>query len=371
METPDNNLPGNRQPEPLSLVDLVIRLALAALLMWLAAHAFAPFLVMMVWAVVLAVSLHPLNQKLAARLGGSNGRAATVLVLLMLILLGVPTVLLGMAFIDHVIGFHDSLSEGRQVIPPPPKAVEDWPLIGQQIYAAWQSASTNFTRFAEHYHDQLLALSRDAVAKLGSTLTALLAFTAAFIVAGILLAYTTPSHSTARRIFSRVCGPEHGPQMLELSVATVRSVSSGVIGVAFIQALLLGIGFLLCGVPGAGLLAVVALILGIAQIPAILVVIPVLVWLWSQSDASTLGSVVFSVYLVLAGLADNVLKPMLLGRGVAVPMPVILLGALGGMISAGLTGLFVGAVILALGYEVLKVWVRGGEPEPPSTPEHE
>jgi predicted PurR-regulated permease PerM len=164
------------------------------------------------------------------------------------------------------------------------------------------------------------------------------------------------------KIIRRLSGPEKGDQLHMLSTATIRSVSMGVVGVAFIQALLLGVGFIWADIPAAGLLALVVLVLGIAQIPATLITIPVIAYLWWSGD-STLSNVFFTLYFLVAGFADNVLKPLFLGRGVDAPMPVILLGALGGMVTAGLIGLFVGGVLLALGYVIFMDWVADGEKE--------
>ena len=141
------------------------------------------------------------------------------------------------------------------------------------------------------------------------------------------------------------------------SAATVRSVATGVVGVAFIQALLLGLGFIFAGVPGAGVLAFVVLVLGIVQLPPTLVAVPVIIYLWMGGDASTASNIFFTIYLMLAGMSDNILKPMLLGRGVDVPMPIVLFGALGGMVSAGIIGLFIGAILLSVGYQLFMDWV--------------
>jgi predicted PurR-regulated permease PerM len=145
---------------------------------------------------------------------------------------------------------------------------------------------------------------------------------------------------------------------------TVRSVAAGVIGVAFIQALILGVGFIFAGVPWPGVLALVVMLVGIMQLPALIISLPVIAWLWTGGDASTTHSIVWTIYLLVGGMADNVLKPMLLGRGVDAPMPVILIGALGGMVSSGIVGLFVGAVLLAVGYQVFMDWVGAAEAVP-------
>ena len=177
------------------------------------------------------------------------------------------------------------------------------------------------------------------------------------IIAGLMMAYDEAGSAVLWRLSNRLAGPINGPRLYGLSAATVRSVATGVIGVAFIQALLLGIGFMVAGIPGAGVWALVVLLLGILQLPAALVSLPAIAYLWSAGDASTVLNIVFTVFLLVAGMADNVLKPLLLGRGVDVPMPVVLLGALGGMVSSGIIGLFVGAVLLAVGYQVFMAWV--------------
>jgi predicted PurR-regulated permease PerM len=207
---------------------------------------------------------------------------------------------------------------------------------------------------------QLEELAKRALAAAASTAASILGFLGALIVAGIMMAYGESGNAAMQRIFARFAGPKDGQALHALSTATIRSVATGVLGVAFIQALLLGLGFIVSGVPAAGVLAVVVLLLGIVQLPALIVSLPVIAYLWMAGDASTVMNVVFTVYLLVAGMADNVLKPLLLGRGVDAPMPIILIGAIGGMVSAGIIGLFVGAVVLAVGYRLFMAWV--GQP---------
>ncbi len=195
----------------------------------------------------------------------------------------------------------------------------------------------------------------------------ILAFVAAFIIAGIIMAFGEAGHRASRAIFARVFGFERGDQFTVLSVATIRAVAQGVIGIAFIQAILVGLCLLVAGVPLAGLVAVVVLVLGIAQVPALIVTIPAIAYLWMSGGYGTGEAALYSVLLFVAGMADNVLKPLMLGRGVDAPMPVILLGALGGMAAGGIIGLFAGAVLLALGYQIFMSWVdTNPEVKPPT-----
>ena len=134
-------------------------------------------------------------------------------------------------------------------------------------------------------------------------------------------------------------------------------MAQGVLGVAFIQAIVVGLVLMIAGVPFAGVLAMIVLVLGIAQVPALLVTLPVIGYIWVSGNYGTVAAVTYTVLLFLAGMLDNVLKPLMLGRGVDAPMPVILLGALGGMASSGILGMFVGATLLALGYQIFMWWV--------------
>jgi predicted PurR-regulated permease PerM len=185
----------------------------------------------------------------------------------------------------------------------------------------------------------------------------LLLFLASFIVAGILMAYGEPAAGASRGIFVRVAGATRGEALFKLTTSTIRAVACGVIGVAFIQAVLVGVALMIAGVPAAGVLTVIVLVLAIAQLPAVIVTLPAIIYIWSSGQYSTAAAVTHTIILLVVGLADNVLKPLMLGRGVDVPMPVMLLGALGGMASGGIVGMFVGATLFALGHQIFMGWV--------------
>jgi predicted PurR-regulated permease PerM len=296
-------------------------------------------------------------------LGGRHGRAATLLVLAGLLLLGVPTAMLGTSFATHIHDISVALDTGDLPIEPPPESVAGWPVVGERVYAVWSTAATDLPAYVEENREQLRELIGSAVRIAASTAGAVLLFLGSLVIAGIIMAYGEAGSQALQRIFCRMIDPVRGPRLQRLSTATVRSVATGVVGVAFIQALLLGIGFIVGGVPAAGILALLVLLFGILQLPVVLISLPVIAYIWWAGDGSTVMNAIVTVYLVVAGLADNILKPMLLGRGVDVPMPVVLIGALGGMVMSGIVGLFVGAVVLAVGYEVFMAWVDGSQPE--------
>ncbi len=339
------------------LMDFVIRVSLIAFLVVMSARVFAPFAGLLAWALILAIALYPLHQKFAKYLGGRQGRAATIMVLIGLLVIGIPTAMLGSSFAGHVHDAYKAFESNTLTIEKPDAKVAEWPLVGKKLYAAWNEAANNLPVFLQENKEQLMNLSKRVASGAASTLGSVMLFLGALIVAGIMMAYGKSGSQVMQRIFSRVTGENKGPYLQKLSTATVRSVAVGVIGIAFIQALLLGVGFIMAGIPAAGLLAVFVLLLGILQLPALLISLPVIVYLWAAGDASTTSNIVFTIYLLVAGMADNVLKPMLLGRGVDAPMPVILIGALGGMVTSGIIGLFVGAVLLAVTYRIFMDWV--------------
>lgn len=349
------------------LSDSIIRIGIIGLTAVLCLRIFSPFLGLLLWALILAVTLYPIHRKVAAKLGGNQGRAATTVVVSVLLLIGTPMAIVGESFASQLQHIYTKFEQGDVTIDPPSESVAQWPIIGEKTYRGWSAAAENLPGFIESHNTQVKSLSKNLVAAGANTATSLLAFLGSLIVAGIMMAYGESGHAAMRNIFNRFAGASKGEALQKLSVSTVRSVASGVIGVAFIQALLLGVGFVLAGIPAAGLWAFFVLILGVMQLPAALVSLPAIAYLWMGGDASTTSNIMFTVYLVIAGLADNILKPLLLGRGVDAPMPVILLGALGGMITSGIIGLFVGAVLMAIGYEVFMAWVdEAVQPEPES-----
>jgi predicted PurR-regulated permease PerM len=226
----------------------------------------------------------------------------------------------------------------------------------------WLAASDNLSAQLKKYRSQIKPVILAVLSGVANTGLGVLQFLISLLIAAAFLLGSEAADLTFRRLFRRLAG-EHGEPLQRLALSTVRSVAVGVLGIAAIQALLAGIGMLAVGVPAAGLWVVVALILAIAQLPVLLVMLPMIIWVFSVE--STVTAVVFAVWSLIASFSDMILKPFLLGRGVEAPMLVILLGAIGGMIVAGIVGLFLGAVILAFGYKLFDMWVQMGEEQPP------
>ncbi|BAN48102.1 AI-2E family transporter [Metapseudomonas resinovorans] len=339
------------------LLDVLIRAALVAVLVVSCFEIFRPFMNVMLWAVILAITLYPLNQRLAAMLGGRSGRAATLLVVVGLAGLITPLGFLGASIAESVQNSMHSVQGHSLEIPPPPVSVQEWPVVGEPLFRIWTHASSDLGWVWQQVSPHVKDVSKTVLTQLAGVGAGVLVFIFALLIAGLIMANGEGGKGTAVAIATRISGPERGPELAELCTATIRAVAQGVVGIAFIQMLLIGVGLVVKGVPAAGLLALAVLILGIMQLPVALVTIPVIIYVFAQEGVGAV-TIAFAVWTFIAGLSDNVLKPMLLGRGVAVPMPVVLIGALGGMVTNGIIGLFIGPVILAVGYELFMSWVR-------------
>jgi predicted PurR-regulated permease PerM len=339
------------------LLDVLIRAGLVFTLAMVCYRIFSPFVALMAWSTILAVTLYPAHQKLARRMGGKQGLAATVLVLACILLIGVPTSLLMVSLGDSLQNLVAHVRGGTLKIPAPSSSVAQWPVVGARIHELWSQAYTDLPSLVQSMQPQIRDMARQALQVVASIAGAVLLFLFSFIVAGIIMAWGQSGARAIRAIFVRLVGIRLGDELAHLSTATIRAVALGVLGVAFIQAIVVGLVLLVAGVPFTGLLALVVLVIGIVQVPALLVTLPVIVYIWVSGDYSSAGAIMYSVLLLIAGTLDNFLKPLLLGRGVDAPMAVILLGALGGLASTGLLGMFVGAAVLALCYQAFMWWV--------------
>jgi len=350
------------------LLDVLIRAGLVLALAMLCFQVFSPFLSLMTWALILAVTLYPLDQSVAARIGGRQGLAATLIVLLGVVVVIVPTAALMSSLGDSVQRLIHDVQNNTLQVPPPREGVAQWPLVGEKVYALWTKAHTDLPALVQSMQPKIGNLAKGALGFVAGIGGGLLRFLASLAVAGIMMAWGEGGAHAIRSIFERVADAR-GREFVDLSTATIRAVAKGVLGVAFIQAIIVGMCMLVAGIPWAGVLAVIVLVLGIAQVPAVIVTLPAIGYLWSSGNYETGAAILYTVLLLVAGMADNVLKPLMLGRGVDAPMPVILLGALGGMAAGGILGMFVGATLLALGYQLFMGWVATNPDAPRTHPE--
>jgi predicted PurR-regulated permease PerM len=339
------------------VTDLVIRLILLGLFAYLSLALIRPFLPIVAWAVILSVALAPVHGWLSRRLGGRRQVAAFLLTLVMLAVVIGPVAALARSLVETVYGVVARAGEGSLRFPELPARLGALPLVGERIQEFWRLASTGFEGVFVRYREILAPFGARLLALLSTISFDLLRFVLSIVVAGLLLVPGPNLAKWGRLIASRVVAPR-GEQFVDLATMTIRNVSRGVVGVALLQAILIGVVLQAAGLPSAGLLAFIILVLCILQIGPALVVLPVLVWAWF---AMTTGhALLLTVLLVPLTLMDNVLKPMLMGRGLKTPALVILLGVIGGTLTFGLVGLFLGPVVLAVFYDLVVSWALFG-----------
>jgi predicted PurR-regulated permease PerM len=337
------------------VIQIAIRLGLLAFLIYWSFILLRPFIPILVWAVVLAVALYPAFDWLSVHLGHRPRVAALIMSIVVLAVFLGPAAWLGIGLVDGLRNISDQLTSGDVAIPSPPDSVRDWPLIGVPLHDVWKKASeslgTAFREFAPH----LKPLAGPILAIAGSVSTGTLKFLASIVIVGFLLPSGPRIVASVRTMLTRIV-PQRNADFLELAGATIRTVAQGVIGVAVLQSLLAGIGMKIAAVPHAGVLAFAVLVLGIVQIGSAPILLPVIIWVWTVKDVG--AAVLITIYLVLVGLSDNALKPLVMGRGLSTPVLVIFIGVLGGTLAHGIVGLFVGPIILAVAWELLMAWSR-------------
>jgi predicted PurR-regulated permease PerM len=342
-------------------VEAAIRIGLVALLVAWCFQIVRPFIVPVVWGIIIAVAIYPSYCRLESLFGGRRATAAMVCTIMMLAVLIVPSVMLAGTAAESAQRLARDMSDGTISVPLPPDGVSGWPVIGKPLDQFWRLSSENLEEALGEIRPQIAAFGQWLLSAAAGLGLGILQFVAAIIIGGILLAHAQGGARTASAIATRLAG-ERGKDYAALGQATVRSVARGILGVALIQSLLAGLGFLAVGIPGAGLLALVCLLLAVIQIGPAPVLIGTVIYVFSTADTFT--AIVFLIWSLFVAVLDNILKPILLGRGVRVPMVIIFVGAIGGFLVHGIIGLFVGSILLALGFTLFKAWLV--EPSEPS-----
>jgi predicted PurR-regulated permease PerM len=329
-------------------------LALALLLVW-CFKILEPFITPLVWGSVLAITLYPLHKGLVSKLKGRNAWSAVIITLLMLLLIIGPSVWLLLATFDELKELGAAYRSGELAIPPPPEKVKAWPLIGSTVYNIWSESSKNISDVVVSHKDQVKSFLLAMLDLFKTSATGIVMFTLSIIVSGVLLAYAKSASSSVKNLLVKIVG-KAGESMMEAAELTVRNVAKGVLGVAVIQSILAGIGFVLAGIPFAGVWIVICLILAIVQIGILPVSVGVIVYIWGVAD--TMTATILTIWMLFVGVIDNILKPIMLGKGAPAPMLIVFLGAIGGFIFSGFIGLFTGAIVLTLGYKLVNGWLN-------------
>ena len=357
MTQPQND-PSSRDQLTASFIEIAIRLGAFGLLFYLSLVLVRPFISIVIWSVVLTVALYPVYEWMALRLRGLRRLAAFLITILSLLIVIGPATWLALGLIESLRIISERLDFSTLTIPPPPNSLKEWPLIGDAIYQFWDLASTNFQAALAKIMPQLKPLGSSLLRTGADTGIGIVKFLVSIIIAGFLFV-PAPSLVDAVKKVSRRLNSKRGEEFVIQAGATIRAVSRGVIGISVLQALLAGVGLMVAGIPQASLITFAVLICGIIQIGPSIIVIPVIIWSWTAME--TTSALLFTAYMIPVNLIDNFLRPIIMGRGLKTPMLVILIGVLGGTLAYGITGLFLGPIVLAVVWELLVPWIQERE----------
>jgi predicted PurR-regulated permease PerM len=341
-------------------LEIILKAVILGVIFYYALAVIKPFIIPVLWGIIIAVTLSPLIKKMDAKLNLKRSMIITILTTLMSLALLIPTYMLSDSVIDSSQKLATDLQTGSLVIPSPTPNVKKWPLIGEQTYSLWSDAAKDLKSTLHKLKPVISKYSPKVASAIGGALGAILQFVIALIISAIFLVNQEGSLRVYHAISRRLAG-EKGIEWAYLSAATIRSVVQGVIGIAITQAVFAFIGLALIGMPLAWFWAFLVLFFAIIQLPPIIILGPIIAYVFSFADATP--ATIFAIYSIFVSMADGFLKPIFLGRGVDIPMLVILLGAIGGMIVSGILGLFVGSVGLALAYKLFMMWLEDDEAE--------
>lgn len=337
-----------------NIVDVIIRLGLLLMLLFWCFDILKPFILILIWAVVIAIAIFPIYETFVKIFRGRKIFAAIVLTLLLLSIIIIPSGLIVYSLYEGVNHFQEMFSLGQPLIPAPGGSTANWPSIAKPIIEIWQLASENLHEAIMQYSDEVKEYGSLLLLSLAGVGKGIVYFVVSIIISGFLLIYSDTSIIISKKIFQKLIG-SNGDNFAETIVRTIRNVVKGVLGVAVIQATMAGLGFFLAGVPYAGLWAIVCLIFAIVQVGVGPIAIPIVIYMFSVSSAST--AIILAVWIGITLITDNILKPFLLGRNAPAPMLVIFLGSIGGFIYNGFIGLFLGAIVLTIGYKLFMLWL--------------
>jgi predicted PurR-regulated permease PerM len=332
-----------------------IRLVFLALIIAWCIMILLPFTSILLWGFILALAFYPLHCKMVKLMGGKPKLASVIIVLTCLVIFILPAWYFLDFLIDNVRELKTRFLAGSLTLPPPPPdSVKNWPVIGEKLYEIWSSASTDLGQIILKYKNELVWIGGKTVKGILSVGGGILQLLVAVFIAGVLLSKPGIGESI-RKVVRKLAG-SRGDEFADIIQKTVLNVVKGVLGVAFIQALLIGIGFFLAGIPYPGIWTLLIFLLAVLQIPPPLVVIPVAVYLFAEKSLA--AAISWTVYLMLGGISDNFLKPILLGKGAPVPVLVIFIGVIGGFMLSGFIGLFTGAIVFSIGYKLFTAWIN-------------
>ncbi len=340
------------------LIDTILKIVVLFLLIAWCIGIILPFIQPVIGGAIIAIALYPFFAKVKRWLGDRNTLAGVLLTLLLLVILLLPTAWLINSLVEGIGSLVTQFRNQALMIPPPHPSVAGWPLIGKPIAEVWLLASQNLESTIIIYKEPLSKVGLTILGGVGGFGTSLILFFLSLIIAGAFLIKADASADFVRKLTHRLAG-EKSDEIIHIAGVSIRNVAKGILGVAFFQFIAAGTVFMLAKVPFAGLWALAVLVLAILQLPTVIVILPVIIYLFSVK--ALLSAILWAITLVVIGASDNVLKPLLMGKGSPVPMLVIFIGAIGGFIFSSFTGMFTGAIVLSVCYNLMVHWIGEGQ----------
>ena len=342
-----------------SVYDITIRLLILLLIIVWCLLLMYPFVSIILWSMILAMALYPLHSKMSKWMGNRPKLASSLIIVVILIIVILPTWMLIGSLFDEVKALKASYDSGLLSIPPPTEKVKEWPIIGEKVFDLWQAASVDIKQLFLKYKDQIFEVGKSIGQGILSAAGSVVQIMISLFIAGILLAIGGTGENV-RKFFRKISG-SRGDEFADLTLKTVGSVVKGILGESLVMALLNGTVFLLAGVPYAGIWTLLAFVFAVLQMPVLIVTVPIVIYFFATK--AILAAILWTVCLLLVAASDNVLTPLMLGKGAPVPMVVIFIGVIGGFIFSGFSGLFTGAIIMSIGYTLFVNWISTDDEE--------
>ena len=299
------------------LMDTLLRIVVLFLLIAWCIGIILPFLEPVIWGAILAIALYPFFAMVRRWVGNRNTLAGVLLTLLILVLLLLPTAWVIRSLIEGIQSLVIQFKNQTLVIPPPDPSVAGWPLIGKPISEIWLLASQSLESVITAYREPLAKLGISILGPLSGFGKSLIMLFVSVIIAGVFIIKADASADFVRRLIHRLAG-ERSDEIIPIAGVTIKNVAKGILGVAFFQFVTAGMVFLLAHVPFAGVWAFAVLVFAIVQLPSAIVIVPVIIYLFSAKEL--MPAILWTIPLLVIALSDNVLKPLLMGKGSTVPM---------------------------------------------------
>ena len=321
-----------------------------------------PFVVALIWATMIVVATWSPMLSLQRRLGGRRTPAIVVMTIAMLLVFVLPfwvAISTVAEYKDEVGVWTNSLHDVK--IPEPPEFVDSLPVVGPKIAGAWRDAAREgWAALIAKLQPYIVRALQWLASEAGTVGMLIIQIVLTIILTAVMYAHGETAASGIRRFGRRLAG-DHGEQVIKLAGGAIRGVALGVVVTALVQSLLGGVGLAVAGVPFAGLLTVAMLLFCLAQVGPLIVLVPAVIWTYWTGD--NVWGTILLIWAAFVGTLDNFLRPFLIKKGADLPLLLIFAGVIGGLLSFGLLGIFVGPVVLAVSYKLFQSWIdEAGEP---------